>query len=200
MPEYKIKNTNIREDEQQLIVKVLESLASAYSNDTLNSLIDKYNTIVEKEGGQKVFYDFSVTKENRQVQDLNGRLERAIQEKHFITFDYRNANGEAFYSMVHGNVEERMKESEQSYYKTCIQIEVEFEEKEKGLMEEYFPDCPMEPSDKMHWRILIHVPAKERLWKALLLSFGNRVKVVGPKDYQEELIQTAKDFIGNYDI
>lgn len=32
--------------------------------DTLKALIEKYNVIVEKEGGQKVFWDFGVTKEN----------------------------------------------------------------------------------------------------------------------------------------
>ena len=43
------------------------------------------------------------------------------------------------------------------------------------------------------------VPAKERLWKALLLSFGDRVTVVGPEEYKKELILTAKKFLSNYD-
>ena len=67
-------------------------------------------------------------------------------------------------------------------------------------MEEYFPDCPIEVVSGNTYRLFLNVPAKERLWKALLLSFGNRVKVIGPKDYKEELIQTAKDFLTNYDI
>ena len=49
-------------------------------------------------------------------------------------------------------------------------------------------------------RTFIRVPARERLWKALLLSFGDRVKVVGPEDYQVELIETARKFLSNYDI
>ena len=40
-------------------------------------------------------------------------------------------------------------------------------------------------------RIFIDVPAKERLWKALLLGFGNKIKVVGPEEYKKELIETA---------
>lgn len=35
--------------------------------------------------------------------------------------------------------------------------------------------------------------------KALLLSFGSRVKVVGPPDYRQELIETAEKFLSNYD-
>ena len=245
MPNYKIKNTDIRDEEQQLVVRALESLATSYTSDALNSLIEKYNAIIEKEGGQKVFWDFGVTKENQQVQDMNAMLEQAIARKNYISFDYRNANGDYFhptvqplaihykwyawylftyeearqdyrtfkvarmdrlvienqhYEQEHGNIEERMKESEQAYYKTCIHIEVQFDREETGLIKEYFPDCPIEKIDDKACRIYIDVPAKERLWKALLLSFGSRVKVIGPDDYRKELIETAQNFLSNYDI
>lgn len=245
LPNYKIKNTDIRKEEQQLVMKALESLATSYTSDTLNSLLEKYNAIVEKEGGQKVFWDFGVTRENRQVQDLNGMLEQAIGQKRYISFDYRNAKGECSrhrvqplaihykwyawylfsykeerqayrtykvarmsnlvieeekYTRDHGDIEERLKESEQAYYETCIGIEVQFDKKESGLIQEYFPDCSIEALGEGLCRTFIHVPAKERLWKALLLSFGSRVKVVGPEDYKQELVQTAKKFLSNYDI
>lgn len=48
--------------------------------------------------------------------------------------------------------------------------------------------------------MFIDVPAKERLWKALLLSLGNKVKIIGPEEYKKELIQTAQKFLFNYDI
>ena len=93
-----------------------------------------------------------------------------------------------------------MKESEQAYYGTCIDIEVRFPAGDAPLMEEYFPDCPMERLTEDTGRIFIRVPAKERLWKALLLSFGDRVTVVGPEAYREELKETARKFLSNYDI
>ncbi len=245
LPNYKMKNIDVRAEEQQLIIKALESLASAYSSDILDSLIDKYNVIVEKEGGQKIFWDFSVTKENNQVQDLNGILEQAIQQKNYVQFDYRNASGKLSNPMVqplaihykwyawylfsyenekkeyrtykvarmsnlevkskkydthHGNIKDRMKESEEAYIKTCIHIEVHFDETDKGLMSEYFPDCAMEYVNKTKCRVFIDVPAKERLWKALLLSFGDKVKVIGPKECRDELIDNAKRFLSNNDI
>lgn len=52
-------------------------------------------------------------------------------------------------------------------------------------MSEYFPDCPAEKLTETKSRIFIDVPAKERLWKALLLSFGNKIKVVGPEEYKK---------------
>ena len=93
-----------------------------------------------------------------------------------------------------------MKEAEQAYYGTSISIEVRFSREETALMEEYFPDCPIEQISETERCMLIDVPAKERLWKALLLSFGNRVKIIGPEDYRKELIQTAQNFLSNYDI
>ncbi|CDB89080.1 putative uncharacterized protein [Clostridium sp. CAG:253] len=244
LPTYKLKNTNIKSDEQQIIIKALESLSTSYTNHTLESIIQKYNTIIGKEGGQKIFWDFGVTKENQRVQDVNKILEHAITDKRYIYFHYRNASGkeadlmveplaihykwyawylfayndekEQYYTFKvarmenieilnrksfidHGDIEVRMKESEQNYYKTCINIEVHFKEQESNLIQEYFPDCPIEKMINGMCRIFISVPAKERLWRALLLSFGNRVKVVAPEEYKKELIDTAEKFLSNYD-
>ncbi len=245
LPTYKMKNSDIRDDEQQMIIKALESLATSYTSDTLKALIEKYNAIIEKEGGQKVFWDFGVTRENTQVQNMNKLLEQAVEERKHITFDYRNASGEkskqyveplaihykwyAWYlfayspekkqyrtfkvarmrnlyknevisDMEHGNIEKLMKDSEQAYYQTSIHIEIQFDNEDTGLMTEYFPDCPIEKLTEKKSLIFIDVPAKERLWKALLLSFGNKVKIIGPEEYKKELIETAKKFLSNYDI
>ena len=93
MKNYKIKNMNIRNNEQYLIIKALESLATSYSSNALNSLIEKYNAIIEKEGGKKIFWDFSVTKENSKVQSMNNILEEAIDNRNYISFAYKNAQG-----------------------------------------------------------------------------------------------------------
>ncbi|NCC43720.1 MAG: WYL domain-containing protein, partial [Clostridia bacterium] len=245
LPNYKMKNSDIRDEEQQMIIQALESLATSYTSDTLLALIEKYNAIIEKEGGQKVFWDFGVTKENDQVQSSNRLLEQAIKERKHVLFEYRNAGGEkskpyveplaihykwyAWYLFAyfpekkqyrtykvarmqnvhidktisvieHGDIEKLMKGSEQAYYQTCIHIEVQFENAETSLIKEYFPDCPVERITEKCSRIFIDVPAKERLWKALLLSFGDKVKVIGPEEYRKELIETAKKFLSNYDI
>lgn len=245
LPTYKMKNSNIRDEEQQIIIKALESLATSYTNDTLKTLIEKYNAMVEKEGGQKVFWDFGVTRENNQVQGMNRLLEQAAAERRHITFDYRNAEGgksspcveplaihykwyawylfayspqkkqyrtfkvarmenlrmeDTISRVEHGDLEKRMKDSEQAYYQTCISIEIQFDNEEAGMMAEYFPDCPVERLTERESRIFLKVPPKERLWKALLLSFGNQVRVVGPQEYKQELIETAKKFLSNYDI
>ncbi len=46
--------------------------------------------VVEREGGQKVFWDFGVTKENAGVQSKNQLLEYAIDCKKYVSFEYCN--------------------------------------------------------------------------------------------------------------
>lgn len=188
LPTYKIKNSDIRNDEQQMIIKALESLATSYTSDTLKALIEKYNAIIEKEGGQKVFWDFGVTKEKKQYRTFKVARIQDLYINDIVS------------AVEHGNIEKLMKASEQEYYQTCIHVEVQFDNEHTNLMSEYFPDCPAERLTETVSRIFIDVPAKERLWKALLLSFGNKVKVVGPEAYKRELIETAKNFLSNYDI
>ena len=54
--------------------------------------------------------------------------------------------------MDHGNIRRRMEEAETACYRTCIQIEVHFAESESGLIQEYFPDCPVERAENKCYR------------------------------------------------
>ena len=244
LPHFQLGEQGVDKSDQRLILSALESLATAYSNASLNELLTKYNTIAEEEGGQKVFLDFGVTKENGYVQQYNKLLEEAIREKKYIRFHYRNAQGKVsdkcveplaihykwyawylfgyvpekedyrtfkvarmealnktgeIYTTVHKDVKKLMAQAENAYYQICETIEVHFKEQSKGLMMEYFPDCPMKVLSHDTYQILINVPLRERLWKALLLSFGDEVEVVGPKAYKEELLRAAKGFIKRND-
>lgn len=245
LPAYKVKNAAIRADEQRMILQALESLATSYSDATLRGLVEKYNALVDRDGGQRVFWDFGVSRENPQVQANNALLEAAIRERGPVRFAYRDAQGgltdrrveplaihykwyawylfaydldrmdyrtfkvarisglarqAGWFSRDHGDVRPRMDRAEQAYYSTCIPIELRFAPEAAGLVAEYFPGCPVETLADGGCRATLRVPARERLWKALLLSLGGQVQVAGPEDYRRELIQTARDFLRNCDI
>ncbi len=100
----------------------------------------------------------------------------------------------------HPDVKKLMEQSDRAYIETCITLEVHFDKKDTGLMEEYFPDSRIEELSEEKSGIWIQVPPGERLWKALLLSMGNRVEVISPEAYRNELIETAQNFLSNYDI
>lgn len=239
LPSFRIKNGEVKEEEQQIIVKALQSLATTYSSEPLRSVMEKYRALVENKGQDKIYWDFGVTGENRPVQEKNALLQTAIKERKLVSFAYCNAKGDQSHRLVeplaihykwyawylfafwpqeikvarirdlqiqgkadgweHGDIQQRMKEAETAYYQTCIPIEIHFAKEEQSLMEEYFPDCPVEPIDEKTCRLFLHVPENERLWKALLLSFGDRVQVVGPDSYRRSLIETAEKFLSNYD-
>lgn len=179
MPRY---NSDIRSDEQQMIRQALESLATSYSNDTLDGLLEKYNAIIEREGGQKVFWDFGVSRENRQVQDNNTLLEQAIDGRHYVTFSYRNAGGHistqtveplaihykwyAWYLFAYSEAKEQYRT-----YKVARMEHILVDDRisrhdhgdVKQLMREYFPDCPVTQLPEKRCRMQIDVLAKERL-------------------------------------
>ena len=245
LPDYKVNSQIMKPEEQQILVKALESLATSYSNESLAELTKKYNALIDKQKAKKVFWDFGVTKENHTVQRLNAELEKAISENRIVKFRYRNAKGKESVKTVqplaihykwyawylfcwslsgkdyrtckvariqeleltedisdidHGDIEALMKESEKEYYQTCSSIELHFAKETIDLMKEYFPDCNIELVQDNEYRLFLNVPQNERLWKALLLSFGDKITVVSPIEYKEELIQTAKKFLCNYDI
>lgn len=244
MPGYHLGDAAMGAEEQQMILRALQAMATAYQSDSLRGLLAKYNALADREGGQKVFYDFGVTRENGQVQAWNTLLESAIEEKRLIRATYRSAAGRvsekvfqplaihykwyAWYCFAyvpekdayrtykvarmdnladagaapdkeHGDVAALMAASEQAYYDTCLHIELHFAQEDEMLMREYFPDCPVEVLPGRQARLCLDVPPGERLWKALILSMGDRITVVSPAEYREELIQTAKNFISKQD-
>ena len=245
LPSYKMKNCEIRRDEQQMIRQALESLASSYANETLAGLIEKYHAVSENTERQRTFFDFGIAKENQKVQQDNQILEKAIAEERLVTFTYRDAKGQESKRLVqplaiqykwyswylfawsvpqeayrtfkiarisemqvtprhadkkHEDVELLIKQADEAYSDTCVTIEVHFDRKVKSIIEEYFPDSEMEELDGEILRVWIRVPPRERLWRALLLSLGDQVKVVSPENYRNELIETAQNFLSNYDI
>lgn len=240
LPDYKLKNCGINKNEQQMIRRALESLATSYANETLCGLVEKYNALVEREGGQSIYWDFSVSKENRQVQSANALLERAIEDRFFVTFFYRNAMGgesvqhvqplalqykwyawylfaysvqkEAYRTfkvarmtalkltdrksdMEHPDIDQMLEKADREYAQTSVPIEVHFLRENRGLIEEYFPDSQIEAVSDEEYRVWIVVPVRERLWKALLLSLGDKVWIVSPEVYRDELIETAQGFV-----
>ena len=100
----------------------------------------------------------------------------------------------------HEDVELLIKQADKAYSDTCVTIEVHFDRKIKNIIEEYFPDSEMEELSGEMSRVWIRVPPGERLWKALLFSLGNQVEVISPEIYRNELIETAQNFLSNYDI
>ncbi len=97
------------------------------------------------------------------------------------------------------NVEELLVDSEKAYLQTCENIEVWCRRDGIHELEEYFPGECKELLKDGGYLLHLHVPPKEKLWQALLLNMGEKVKILSPDSYRDLLIQTAKGFLSNHD-
>ena len=92
MPAYQIRNQFLKREDLELIVMALKSLDTGYDNARLKLVLDRYLSL-QPEQEPKVLLDYSVTKEDEQVQRSNKLLEDSIHRRKQIQFHYRNAQG-----------------------------------------------------------------------------------------------------------
>ncbi|WP_411676925.1 helix-turn-helix transcriptional regulator [Caproicibacter sp.] len=98
------------------------------------------------------------------------------------------------------NVEERLADSDKNYLWTCESIEVWCREDSIAELEEYFPGEKKERLNDGNYLLHLHVPPQEKLWQALLLSMGRKVRILSPKSYRDRLVRTAAEFLSNHDM
>ncbi|OPJ56631.1 helix-turn-helix transcriptional regulator [Clostridium oryzae] len=244
IPDYKIKNQYTSKEDYRYILMALKGLNSSYSNKNLENTLNKYMSLIKNED-ERVFLDYSVSKEDGKVQTNRELLEEIISENKVASFNYRDAeqkqsskivqplavyykwyawymlgydinkNDYRIYKIArmselklsdrvcfkqHDDIENIIKNQEQEYSNTCETIEVWCRKDCKEILQEYFPNEVMNKDKEGNYMLYLHVPARERLWQALLLSLGDGVKIIKPLLYKEKLIETAKKFLSNYDI
>ncbi len=96
------------------------------------------------------------------------------------------------------NLEEIIGSHERAYLDTSASVELRCLSGDIALVEEYFPGCQKQLLSGDEYAVYLHVPLTERLWQALLLSFGGRVRVVNPAAYREKLLGLAEGFISSH--
>lgn len=98
------------------------------------------------------------------------------------------------------NIEELLRIHDKAYMDTCEDIKVWCHKDNIDVLEEYFPEEEKAASKEGHYIMNLHVPPNERLWQALLISMGDKVKIIEPEYYRQKLIETSFKFLSNYDI
>ncbi len=98
------------------------------------------------------------------------------------------------------DIEELLRINDKAYMETCENIKVWCHKDSISVIEEYFPEEERIASEDGNYIMNLRVPPNEQLWQALLLSMGDRVKIIKPEYYRNKLIETALKFLSNYDI
>lgn len=237
-PSYRVRNHFVKREDFSIILMALQSLQTGYENSRLEGILEKYLSLSDARF-PRVFLDYSVTKEDRRVLELNKLLEQAIEGFQEVTFAYRDVQGKATQRIVQPlamsfkwyawyllaydtikeglrtfkvsrvqdltitenyfapveNVELLLRQQEEAYYRSCVNIKVWCHHNSAFLLHENFPDAEIEVLPDGHCRMLLRVPPAEPLWKALLLGLGGDVKVLEPDAYREELAGMARAFV-----
>lgn len=97
-------------------------------------------------------------------------------------------------------IEQLLEKNDSQYRNTYECIIVKCKKEGIHILKEYFPEERKEKLEDGNFLMYLRVPEKERLWQALLLSMGNYIEIVSPEYYKQKLIETAKNFLSNYDI
>lgn len=79
-------------DDYLNIITALKGLSSAYDNSKISTTLDKAMTVMPGKE-QKVFIDFTVARENPQVNETLKIIEQAVNEETVLQIDYINAQG-----------------------------------------------------------------------------------------------------------
>lgn len=181
-----------------------------------NNKVQKNNKIIEQSISDmtQINFDYrnvSNTLSHRNVQPLALRYQ--WYDWYLFGFDLSKSNYRTFkIARIHNleatnlkfrndaDIEALLQKNDKEYLKTSENIKVWCHKDSIGVLEEYFPEEEKMTSEEGHYIMNLHVPPNERLWQALLLSMGDRVKIIEPEYYRQKLIEIAIKFLSNYDI
>lgn len=65
-------------------------------------------------------------------------------------------------------------------------------------IKEYMPNCKISDINDENFICEMHVPENERMWYAMLLSFGDDVKIIKPLDLKKKIYENANKMIKLY--
>ena len=66
------------------------------------------------------------------------------------------------------------------------------------VIEEYFPNASIGAKEDGDFIIKFHVPSNEIGWKGLIFTYGNKIKIIEPKELIKEFRLKAEEIIDTY--
>lgn len=97
-----------------------------------------------------------------------------------------------------GDIENIMKQMKSSDTRKFLNIKLSCGKDEITALLEHFPNGKAEQNGCGSFTFEFSVPENERAWFGILMSFGNRVKVIEPEELKTKLVKMAEEIIKNY--
>lgn len=225
--------------EYDLIITALKGLTSAYTNKKLEQTLRKIKNLNNAEAGT-VSVDFSVAREDAEINKQLMLLEDAIEKKCVVRFSYTNSYDEVKEIQVepvclqykwynwyligfHEKYQEycmfklvRMEHLEITDIpnaKTHNPAEIELKSNSahmvhirlygkasiKSKCREYLNGQITQEFENGDFEFCFSVPAHETFWYGVILSFGNKVRIVEPQEVKERIVNTCKEIQKEYE-
>lgn len=243
MEGFKLDGRLINAREQASIITALKGFLSAYDNKRYNEVLEKVSSLLSKQQNQHVFFDFSVTGENNEIQSNLKILEKSIYDKKVIQFSYVNALGgkssrlvepialnyrwyawyllgfcqtkqdyrifkiariseleqtRAAFKKEHGNPEILLEKAFQGDGRKFLDITLLCKAEAKVQICEYLGGTIIETLYNGNFIMRMQALTDERMWFAMLLSFGNLITVLNPEELKNRLTETAENILSLY--
>ncbi|WP_238885394.1 YafY family protein [Clostridium sp. YIM B02551] len=104
-----------------------------------------------------------------------------------------------FFSIKHENINELLEEYEKTDNRSYIDVKLLCKKEIRVSIEEYFPKGNIEELENKDFILGFKIPSNEIGWKGILLSYGNKIKILEPQELRDEFITKAKEIIGVYE-
>lgn len=241
---YRLSKQTATSNDVEAIRMALETLGTALHHENIDQTLEKVHSLKRSGDTSPISVDFGVAKENVKVANYLQEIEKAINTKKQIIFDYNNASNHkrqhqvepvslkfkwyAWYlagyaihkkeyriyklpRMTNLEVtedacsnlptdnkdlfEELIKKDTREFTKLIVKCKKEV----FTCFHEHFHQLQILSEGPSYYQISLDIIESERLWFALMLSFGNDIKILEPQHIRERILGHGKNIIKNYE-
>lgn len=241
---FKLEKQILDTEDYLFILTAIRGMCSAYENKKLETTLEKFTSISKVvTTDSRVKLDFSVSIENKDINDYIKVIEKSINEGHIIEFQYTNSCGQktlrlvepigviykwyAWYllaycctrkdyrlfkiarirnlrivnekfSAKHESIDKILGHQEKCDARKYIDVKILCKSEIRISIEEYFSNGNITELKNGDFILEFTVPENEVVWKGILLTYGNKVKILEPEQLKESFALKANEIIDIY--
>lgn len=102
------------------------------------------------------------------------------------------------FSVKHENIDKLLEQQEKRDNRKYIEIKLLCKGRIRVSIEEYFPKGSIEMLEDGDFILRFTVPENEIGWKGILLTYGDKIKIIEPEQLKREFIARAKEILNTY--
>lgn len=102
------------------------------------------------------------------------------------------------FSIKHESIDNLLVQQEKQDNRKYMEVKILCKEEIRISIEEYFPNAQITVKEDGDLILQFHALDSEIVWKGLLFTYGNKIKIIEPEELKTEFSLKAKEIIDNY--